>query len=53
MLRRRTISSIYPYDDLESFFAKAKLIELPPAESDTYVTLDTVQSAWQEVKAAA
>jgi spermidine/putrescine transport system substrate-binding protein len=52
-LLNKEIAAIYPYDDLESFFAKAKLIELPPAESDTYVTLDTVQSAWQEVKAAA
>jgi hypothetical protein len=52
-LLNKEIAAIYPYDDLESFFNKAKLIELPPAESDTYVTLDTVQSAWQEVKAAA
>ena len=47
------IAAIYPYEDLESFFEKAELIRLPPVESDTYVTLDEVQSAWQEVKAAA
>lgn len=47
------IAAIYPYDDLESFFEKAELIRLPPVESDTYVTLDEVQAAWQEVKAAA
>ena len=47
------IAAIYPYDDLESFFQKAELIRLPPVESDTYVTLDEVQTAWQEVKAAA
>jgi spermidine/putrescine-binding protein len=47
------VAAIYPYEDLESFFEKAELIRLPPVESDTYVTLDEVQSAWQEVKAAA
>lgn len=48
-----TVAEIYPYSDLESFFERAQLIRLPPVESDTYVTLDRVQSAWQEVKAAA
>lgn len=47
------VAEIYPYADLESFFERAQLIRLPPVESDTYVTLDEVQSAWQEVKAAA
>jgi spermidine/putrescine transport system substrate-binding protein len=47
------VAAIYPYSDLESFFEKAELTLLPPVESDTYVTLDKVQAAWQEVKAAA
>lgn len=47
------VAEIYPYTDLESFFERAELIRLPPVQSDTYVTLDEVQSAWQEVKAAA
>ena len=52
-LLTKEVAAIYPYDDLESFFQKAELVRLPPVTSDTYVTLDKVQSAWQEVKAAA
>jgi spermidine/putrescine-binding protein len=47
------VAAIYPYTNLEAFFEKAQLIRLPPVQSDTYVTLDKVLAAWQEVKAAA
>lgn len=47
------IAATYPYDDLEAFFDKAPLALLPPLRSDQYVTLERVQAAWQEVKAAA
>jgi spermidine/putrescine-binding protein len=47
-----TIASLYPYDNLEEFFALAPLQEDPPLESNQYVTRQRVLAAWQEVKSA-
>ncbi len=46
-----TLRSLYPYDDLDGFFALAPLQQDPPVESDEYVTRDQMLDAWQEVKA--
>jgi spermidine/putrescine transport system substrate-binding protein len=47
----KNIRSLYPYDDLDSFLAQAPLYNNPPNESDEFVTIDRVLSAWQELKA--
>ena len=47
-----TMAALYPYQDLEAFFALAPLQQDPPLESKEFVTRDRVLAAWQEVKSA-
>jgi hypothetical protein len=47
-----TMAALYPYKDLEAFFALAPLQQDPPLESTEFVTRDRVLAAWQEVKSA-
>ena len=47
-----TMAALYPYNDLEAFFALAPLQQDPPIESKEFVTRDRVLAAWQEVKSA-
>ena len=47
-----TMAALYPYEDLEAFFALAPLQQDPPLESKEFVTRDRVLAAWQEVKSA-
>jgi spermidine/putrescine-binding protein len=47
-----TMAALYPYKDLEAFFALAPLQQDPPVESKEFVTRDRVLAAWQEVKSA-
>jgi spermidine/putrescine-binding protein len=47
-----TMASLYPYDDLEEFFALSPLQQDPPIESKEFVTRERVLAAWQEVKSA-
>jgi spermidine/putrescine-binding protein len=47
-----TMAALYPYEDLEGFFAKSPLQQDPPVGSKEFVTRDRVLAAWQEVKAA-
>jgi spermidine/putrescine-binding protein len=44
-------ASLYPYDDLDSFFEIAPLYNAPPSSSDQYVTVERFLEAWQELKA--
>jgi spermidine/putrescine transport system substrate-binding protein len=47
-----TMAALYPYENLEAFFALAPLQQDPPIKSKEFVTRDRVLAAWQEVKAA-
>jgi spermidine/putrescine-binding protein len=47
-----TLAALYPYEDLEGFFARSPLQQDPPLESAEFVTRDKVLAAWQEVKSA-
>jgi len=47
-----TLAALYPYDDLDGFFARSPLQQDPPIESTEFVTRDKVLAAWQEVKSA-
>ena len=46
------LQGLFPYDNLEEFFARAPLQNNPPLESDEYVTLETMLEGWQELKAS-
>lgn len=45
------IAALYGYDDLDAWFERAPLNGWAPIESDEFVTIDRVLSAWQELKA--
>ena len=45
--------SLYDYNDLNKFFAKAPLYANPPVKSTKYITVEKVIAKWQEVKASA
>ena len=45
--------SLYPYGNLNKFFAKAPLYANPPVKSSKFVTIDKVLAKWQEIKASA
>jgi hypothetical protein len=47
-----TMAALYPYQDLQAFFALAPLQQDPPVESKEFVTRERVLAAWQEVKSA-
>jgi len=47
-----TLAALYPYEDLDAFFARSPLQQDPPIESTEFVTRDRVLAAWQEVKSA-
>jgi hypothetical protein len=47
-----TLAALYPYEDLDGFFARSPLQQDPPIESMEFMTRDKVLAAWQEVKSA-
>jgi len=45
-----SVKNLYDYDDLDSFFERAPLTDLPPHESDKYTTYEDWIRAWEEFK---
>jgi spermidine/putrescine transport system substrate-binding protein len=43
--------SLYTYNNLNAFFAKAPIYPNPPIKSSTFITFDKVIARWQEIKA--
>jgi spermidine/putrescine transport system substrate-binding protein len=46
-------AALYPYEELESLLERAPFYNLPPVESDEFVTYQEWTDTWQEVKASA
>jgi spermidine/putrescine transport system substrate-binding protein len=46
-------AALYPYDKLDELLDRAPFYDLPPTESDEYVTFKEWIDTWQEIKAGA
>lgn len=45
--------ALYPYDDIDGYFEKARLMDNPPGESDEFVTAPEWIETWQGLKSGA
>jgi spermidine/putrescine transport system substrate-binding protein len=52
-LLSKDVKALFPYDDLDPYFAKSTFQVNPPTKSDQYVTLAQATDAWQKLKSEA